>query len=612
MDILFVDFETYYNRKEKFDLRSISMTEYIRHPKFKVLGMGYSDKYSSGWVPGNKVKEALENYEGDWSKTAICAHNVKFDGAILSWIYGVKPLMYLDTQSLARAVLGSSIDGYSLKRLAEYLGLEPKGDLLTDGLDTLSAEQESQLAEYCLTDVRICQAIWNKLQSQFPPSQLFSLDWTARAFIEPTLVLNTELLDEAVKDEKARRDLAISLTGATKEELASNKRFADLVARRGYAVPTKTSSRTGREIPAFSKSDEGFKNIERLDPVLYAGRLAAKSTILETRGMKLYEISKTGPWPFDVQFSGAIQTHRYSGGNGAGGNPQNFPRIGPLRSSVSAPAGYSLVVGDFAQIEARLVAWLAGEPKLMAAFSEERDVYSEFASRVYKRPITKADDQERRFGKECILGLGYNMGWEKFQARVKQVMGLEISDEKAKEVVSLYRTTYFNIPRLWERAQGLLPLMRDGRTNLVPFAPYVKIGREALILPSGLRILYPNLRIVSKKFIGGDWRYQWGYDHYIKRYTSEVATIYGGKIIENLCQALAGEITKIAIERCEKSGVTVKGQVHDELLCVCEHKREQSTCELVSKAMEAPIPWLPTLKLKAEVGYGANWAEAKV
>jgi DNA polymerase bacteriophage-type len=606
MDILFVDFETYYNRKEKFDLRSISMTEYIRHPKFKVLGMGWSS-HGVEWVPGRLVATALK--EIDWSKTAVCAHNVKFDGAILSWLHGVKPLMYLDTQSLARTVLGSSIDGYSLKRLAEYLGLEPKGDLLTDGLDTLSPEQEKQLAEYCMTDVRICKAIWDKLSPSFPKGQIFSMDWCARAFINPLLSLNTELLDKAVKDEKARRDLAISLTGATKEELASNKRFADLVARRGYAVPTKTSSRTGREIPAFSKSDEGFKDIERLDPVLYAGRLAAKSTILETRGMKLYEISKTGPFPFDVQFSGAIQTHRYSGGSGAGGNPQNFPRSGPLRSCVCAPSGYSLVVGDFAQIEARLVAWLAGEPKLMVAFSEERDVYSEFASMVYKRPITKADEQERRFGKECILGLGYNMGWEKFQARVKQVMKLEISDEKAKEVVALYRQIYFNIPRLWERAQGLLPLMRDGRTNTVPFAPYIKIGKECLVLPSGLRIMYPALRIISKKFIGGEWRYQWGYDHYIKRYTSEVATIYGGKIIENICQALAGEITKIAIERATNAGVNCVGQVHDEIIAVS--KNPETTAIILKEAMEHSIPWLPTLKLKAEVGYGANWAGAK-
>ena len=605
MDILFIDFETYYNRKDKYDLKSISMTEYIRSPKFKVQGVGYSLNGENPVWASSKIGA----FGCDWTKTAVCAHNVKFDGAILKWIYGITPMMYLDTQSLARAVLGSSIDGYSLRRLAEYLGFEPKGELKTDGLSVLTPAQEKELSEYCMTDVRICEAIWNKLSPQFPKSQLFSMDWTARAFIEPKLVLDTLKLESAVKHEQARRELAIAATGATKAELSSNTRFADLVARRGYAVPTKTSPRTGKQIPAFSKADEAFSDLERVDPILYAGRLAAKSTILETRAQKLYEISKTGAWPFDIQFSGASQTHRYSGGNGAGGNPQNFPRIGPIRQAVCAPKEHSLIVGDFAQIEARLISWLAGEPKLMAAFSDERDIYCEFGSLIYKRTITKADELERRFAKECILGLGYGMGWEKFQKRVKQVMGLEITEEKAKETVRLYRDTYFNIPKLWQRAEALFPMMRDGRNNVVPFAPYMKIAKDRLILPSGLPMLYPNLRVTAKKFFNGEFVSEWGYDHYIKRYESEVSKLYGGKLIENICQALAGEICKIAIERATSRGLDCVGQVHDEILCVSGN--ESADREILIRSMEQAIPWLPTLKLKAEVGVGKNWMEAK-
>jgi DNA polymerase family A len=609
MDILFIDFETYFSTKEKYDLRSISMSEYIRHTKFKVLGLGVAEPVGSAFLVPDRIRPWLSQI--DWVGTAVCAHNVKFDGVILNWIYGVTPAAYYDTQSLARAMLGSSIDGYSLRRLAEYLGIEPKGELATDGLAVLSSEQEAQLAEYCKTDVRICQAIWNKLSPQFPKSQLFSMDWCARVFIEPKLALDTAGLEKAVKDEQERREQAIAATGESKADLASNKRFADLVAKRGFAVPTKISPRTGQSIPAFSKADEGLRDLERLDPILYAGRLAAKSALLETRGTKLYEISKTGPWPFDVQYSGAIQTHRYSGGNGAGGNPQNFPRVGPLRACVCAPSGHSLVIGDFAQIEARLVSWLAGEPKLMAAFSEERDVYAEFASAVYQRPITKADDVERRFGKEAILGLGYGMGWEKFQGRVKQVMGLEISEEQARSTVDLYRTRYFNIPRLWERAQALFPLMRDGRANAVPFAPFLKIGKECLVLPSGLRLLYPGLRIGSQKFFGRAFRNEWVYDHYIKRYTSEEARLYGGKLVENICQALAGEICKIAIQRATAARLTCVGQVHDEILVVSKVGNEVADMRALERAMEQPIPWLPTLKLKSEVNHGPNWQKAK-
>jgi DNA polymerase len=274
---------------------------------------------------------------------------------------------------------------------------------------------------------------------------------------------------------------------------------------------------------------------------------------------------------------------------------------------VGVPDGHSLVVGDFAQIEARLIAWLAQEPKLMSAFSEGRDVYSEFASYIYGRQITKENELERRFGKEAILGLGYGMGFTKFKARVKQVMGVDITDEEARRVVSLYRDTYFNVPKLWQSAEVLMPLMVEGRKNRVPFALCIKVNKDSLELPSGLSLRYPNLRIVGRQFN----KPEWGYDHFIKRYDSEISKLYGGKLIENICQALAGEICKIAIERTTEAGLQVVGQVHDEILVVEQSERAGATSIRLEACMVAPINWMPTLKLEAEVNYGSTWAEAK-
>lgn len=611
MDLIFLDFETYYSSKDKYGLKNMSLTEYIRHPKFKVLGLGTLEANRACWLKPEEVQGWTK--EINWSKTAIVAHNVKFDGAILTWIYNVHPAAYYDTQALARAVLGPSIDGYSLKRLAEYIGLQPKGELKTDGLTVLTIEQEKQLADYCTRDVAICYGIWEKLKPQFPDKELFHMDWTARAFIKPCLVLDGPRLQQAVKNEHERREQAISATGISRENLSSNSKFANVVRKAGFTVPFKISPRTGLSIPAFARGDVGLRNLETLSPILYAGRLAAKSSLLETRGLKLYEISKTGSWPFDIQYSGAIQTHRYSGGGGAGGNPQNLPRIGPLRESICSPKGFSLIVGDFAQIEARIVAWLANEPKLMAAFSEQRDVYSEFASTVYGRLITKQDNpRERMFGKTCILGLGYGMGWAKFQAKVKQDVGEDINEEEAKRVVKLYRETYFNIPSLWNKCEKLLPLMAEGRRNIVPFAPFMAIGPNHLLLPSGLSIQYPNLRKFGTKF----GHPAWVYDHYIRRYIAEPTDLYGGKLLENISQALAGEICKIAIKRAVDAGVKCVGQVHDEILVVeaeggFTYVPSEAADEL-KKCMEAAIPWFPTLKLKAEVSYGNNWIEAKL
>jgi hypothetical protein len=389
--LVFVDFETFYDRKAGFDLRSVSMTEYIRDERFTVQGIAF--KVGPGgvahWVTGDHTIAGLRAW--DWSKIIVIAHNVKFDGAILAWRYGIKPAFYLDTQTMAKAVLGNNVSSYSLRNLAAYFGLEPKGELKTDGLKVLTTQQEHDLATYCKHDTELCAQIFEKLVKEFPESQIPVMDWTIRCFIEPKLALNVELLEKAVQDEKARREKAIMATGYTMQQLSSNQQFAKLVYDAGITVPTKTSPRTGKSIPAFSLSDEGFLALKETNPVLYMGRVAAKSTINETRGVALLNVGKTGLFPFDVQFSGAVQTHRFSGSNGGGGNPQNFPRKGPIREAICAPVGQELIVGDFAAIELRIISWLAKEPRLINSLIQGTRIYSEFASKIYDIP-----DQQKR------------------------------------------------------------------------------------------------------------------------------------------------------------------------------------------------------------------------
>ena len=171
--------------------------------------------------------------------------------------------------------------------------------------------------------------------------------------------------------------------------------------------------------------------------------------------------------------------------------------IASLRDAICAPEGYNLIVGDFAAIELRLLAWLAKEPKLMGKIINDEDIYADFASLKYGRKITKADKVERQFGKCSILGLGYNMGAKKFKATVKTQTGMDISEDEAWKTVDLYRTTYFNVPKLWEQAHALLPLISPGKVGCIWFAPFIKVRKNALVLPSGLAIKYPNLRCVE-------------------------------------------------------------------------------------------------------------------
>lgn len=598
-NILFVDFETYYSRKDKYDLKSVSMTEYIRDPRFKVHGMAWHLNGRTRWE--TDIADWNSRFLPEfWPNTVVVAHNVKFDGAILAWKYGIKPYAWFDTVSLAKAVLGERVSNYHLAGLATYLGLPAKGELTCDGVLNPGPEELAKLGSYSINDVEICRGIYEKLMPQFPKSQLWHVDWTARCFIEPRLVLDLGTLEKGVQEEKIRRTNAIFDSGVPKEVLSSNMQFALYLSGLGLDVPKKISGRTGKQIPAFAKTDNGFNAICASHPKLWAARLAAKSSLLETRGEALLAVGKTGAFPFDVGFSGAVQTHRYSGGSGAGGNPQNFTRNSFLRAAVSAPDDRALVVGDFAAIELRILAWLAREPRLINKLVNDEDIYCDFSSLFYKRTITKADKLERQFGKCAILGLGYGMGWKKFQATVKQQTGIDITEQEAREVVELYRTTYFNVPRLWQQATTMLPLIMEGKVSCLFFAPFIKVRKNALVLPSGLEIKYPNLRWMGDECI---------YDVYKKKYEPEPTKLYGGKLVENICQALAGELCKEAIRRSEEAGLACVGQVHDEILAVSPDG--SSSAATMEKSMARSPGWWPAIKLKAEVGYGPNWAEAK-
>src|ERR1019366_2159185 len=265
--IVVVDFETYFDRKLKYDIKSMGITTYIRDPRFWPLGLAYRflDDTQTHWLTGGHAVEAWVA-SIDWSLVVVVAHNCKFDGSILAWRYGVKPFAWMDTVALAKAVLGNNVSGYSLKRLAEYLGLPAKGEMACEGVLHPTLQQLEELGVYCKNDVTICKEIYEKLIKQFPASQLSAMDWTIRAFIEPRLTLDKEVLAKGVQSEASRREAIIKASGVDKAVLSSNKQFADYLASQGLAVPTKTSARTGARIPAFARTDDGLAQLQSIAP----------------------------------------------------------------------------------------------------------------------------------------------------------------------------------------------------------------------------------------------------------------------------------------------------------------------------------------------------------
>lgn len=616
--LLFLDFESYYDSKLKYDLRKLSIVEYVRDSRFQAFGAGIANGDESVyWVPAKNLPghlRELGEFYGGWKNITVVGHNIKFDAFILHHVYEVVPGQFIDTKGMSKAVLGKSVKGHSLQLLAEHFGFESKGIMATDGKQSLTQVEEAALAEYCLHDVELCRAIYLKLKPGFPENQYAALHRTVDMFVSPKMQLNVPLLQETSVQEALRRANIFKEIGIEKSVFASNVKFPKLLEARGFTVPTKSSPRKkdsqgeALQIPALALGDTEF--LEMLEgeneelKTLCEARVAAKSTLLETRSAKLAKIGATGSWPFDVEFSGADQTHRFSGGSGAGGNPQNFTRGSALRTAVEAPEGHELVVGDFSNIELRLVAYLSKDPGLVQSIEKGIDTYCDFGSVFYGRKITKADEKERRFGKTAILGLGYGMGFVKFIKTVRVQTGETISEKDSRKAVELYRTRYSKVPALWESLDKAINSIADPKKYPPAFQPSMfRIEHQAIVLPSGLKIRYPNLRQEE----GERGHTEWVYDVWNKR-NLEKRKLYGGKLLENISQALAGELCKDAML---EMGDNVTGLVHDEIHVVCRRGLGFITAQKLKRVMSASPEWLPQMQLDAEVGFGNNWNDAK-
>ena len=609
-----IDFESFWDTKNKYTLSKMSMVEYVRDPRFKAFGLGYAwiDEnmiFPACWISGENIREWVAGI--NWANTDIIAHNAKFDGFILRQVYGIQPRRWIDTKGMSRAVFGKRLKNHSLATVAEFYGLAPKGTMKTDGLERLTPAQEKELAEYCLHDVELGAQIYSRMAKEFPESANESLHQTVQMFVAPKIQLNVELLKNTAASERERKKNIFSILQIDKKIFSSNVKFPKLLEAEGFQVPVKFSPKqknpdgSPKEIPAIALGDPDFLDLlenenERLRSLCEA-RVAAKSTLLETRSEKLSKIGETGRWPFDVEFSGANQTHRFSGGKGAGGNPQNFTRGSALRQAVEAPAGYRLIVGDFSNIELRLVAYLSQDPGLIEAIEKDIDLYCDFASTFYERKITKKDELERRFGKCAILGLGYGMGAKKFKRTVRLQTGENISEMDAERAVELYRARYTRVPQLWYVLNSSIPLLKDDKKHLVLGLP-VSFEKEAIVLPSGLKMQYPNLRTEL-----GEQGPEWIYDIWDKGQLQR-RKLYGGKVLENISQGLAGELCR---EASLPFGDKVTGLVHDEIHLLVPAILAPIMKRRLENAMTKTPRWLPRIKLKAEVGMGSNWLAAK-
>lgn len=606
MRIITIDFETFYSRE--FSLSKMTTEEYIRSPDFEVIGVAVKvDDEKTVWFSGTKADTAkfLRGY--DWDNSIGLAHNAVFDFAILNWHFDLRPKKIADTLSMSRAIHGTEVSA-SLAALVQHYSLGEKGTEVLDAMGKRRIDFDSaelhRYGLYCINDVDLTYRLFECLAGGFPTSELNLIDLTIRMFTEPVLELDVTRLKNHLTIVQDRKQELLNEIDADRDMLMSNPKFAEILKRQGVEPPTKISATTNKETFAFSKSDEEFKALlehnNTIVQALVAARLGVKSTLEETRTERFIAIAGRGKLPIPLRYY-AAHTGRWGGDDKV--NMQNLPRTSPLKNAIFAPQGYMFIDSDSSQIEARTLAWLAEQNDLVDAFERGEDVYKIMASAIYGKAESEVTKEERFVGKTTILGAGYGMGPIKFKNQLK-VFGVDLPQEECQRIIRVYRETYPRIPQLWRQAGDALVAIANEQTAILGREGVLAVeGSKGIRLPNNLFIKYPNLR----RWVNDQGKEELVYD--TKKGKAVIPNrIYGGKVIENVCQALARIVIGEQMLRVAKK-YKVAMTVHDAIGCIVPEHEAETGREYVEMCMKMRPAWALDLPLNCESGVGRTYGD---
>ena len=603
-----IDFETYYSRE--YSLTRLTTEEYVRDHQFQVIGVAVKvNSEPAEWFSGSLEETAEWLAHFDWRNHFVLAHNAMFDAAILTWVFGQKPKAWFDTLSMARALFGITVGG-SLAKLVEHFGLGVKGLEVNDAkglrLEDFPADQLAQYGEYCKNDVELTYKLYHEMSS-FPLIEKRLIDITIRMFSDPLLELDVDKLESHLIEVRDRKERLFTDAGITKEILNSSAKFAELLIQQGVEPPIKISPATGKDTFAFAKSDAEFMALlehpNEVVQALVAARVGAKSTLEETRTERFISIARRGHiggalrrLPIPLKYY-AAHTGRWGGSDKV--NLQNLPSRGAeggkLKRCLVAPRGHVIIDCDSSQIEARVLAWLAGQTDVLKLFAAKQDVYRHMAGRIFGINPSDVTDEQRFIGKTTVLGAGYGMGAVKFQMQLK-TMGKDVDIDTCKFIIKQYRLANPQIATWWNHLNIVLNNMLHNKPSdidtvaLMTLEPFTGIS-----LPNGLMQSYPELT----RHASGEFTY---------KTRTGMNRLYGGKVAENLCQAVARCIIgeqMIQIEKLYRVVLTV----HDAVACVVPEDDADYAKEYIEACMRMPPAWAQGLPLNCESGMARTYGD---
>jgi DNA polymerase len=640
---LAIDIETYSGT----DLTKSGVYKYVQDPDFAILLFAYAfddeavqvvDLASGEELP-IEVKNAICNPH--YLKTAF---NANFERSCIGkYFFGRNRLPASEWQcTMAKAAmlgLPLSLDAASRalkieqtkdaagKALIRYFSMPCKptksNGMRTRNLPTDAPEKWKAYKGYCKQDVVVELAIRRKIAFfQIPDMEkkLWCLDQRINdqgVLLDPVFVKNAISMDATFRERLTTQ--AVNLTG-----LFNPNSAAQLKAWLTAAMPeTEVTTLKKEDIPVLLKASTSYvvtrvlqirQEMAKTSIKKYTAMLKGMCADSRVRGLlQYYGANRTGRWAGRlVQVQNLPQNHlpdldlarQLVKENDLellemlfGNVPDTLSQL--IRTSFVAPHGHKFIIADFSAIEARVIAWLAGERWRMEVFATHGKIYEASAAHMFKVPlesIVKGSDLRQK-GKVAELALGYQGGPNALIAMGALKMGLQ--EDELPKLVSMWRNANKAIVALWEKVDdaALAAVDEPGSVHTIAHGIWFVVQKGSLWieLPSKRRLAYLNPRLRSNRFGNMAITYE-GMSQTTKQWAFQET--YGGKLVENIVQAIARDCLADAMLRVDDAGYKVVMHVHDEI--VAEVPVEQDCIEDINRIMSTPIAWAKGLLLRAD------------
>jgi len=624
------------------DLRKTGAQAYAEHPDTRVTVLCFAlddaPVYTWHWHDQKLTPKVADMFRYWLEQDAvIVAHNYLFEFNL--WHHKLVPQGFpaipLDHWSCTMA--RSLVAGYpaSLDAVARAAKLPFTKDAAAHGLmlrmarprtvtpavtwwHETSAEHYRRLCDYCVQDVEVERAL-DKVVPELSARERAIFD-TDHAINQRGLHVDLDLVDRLYDHAEAAKVLANqSLIRVTNGQVTTANQVSRLRA---------WLANMNLDLPDLRRGTVQRVLAQRVDPVVGPARdvLQARLDTSRSSTAKLDAIRSARSWDDRVkgtfQYYGAGRTGRTAGRRL---QPQNLFRgsvkdvtgallviksgcatedlgllfedspmgvvASCLRSCITAPAGFKLVVCDFAQIEARVLAWLAGETYALDCFARGDDIYTETA-----RGIGSAS---RQLGKILVLACGFGMGYGRFQETAAG-FGLTLTSDEAEHAVRSWRELNTRIVDFWwdcDRALRRVTQSMPGTEIIVGRVVFKRRPTSLLIrLPSGRHLVYRRPHILRNPDTDKDeftYMGSHGSDWVMQR-------SWPGKIVENITQAVARDALMDKMVALHDMGLTLVAQVHDELIAEAPEAEADAVYATMKAVMSDPVPWGMTLPLAAE------------